>query len=372
MKIFVTGTRGIPDIPGGVESLCQQLYPLIVKQGHEVKISRRRPYTGLNIYGSRLSEWSGVQLVDNYTPKNKKLETIVHTFMAILEAKKWNADIIHIHAVGPGILVPFARLLGLKVVITNHGSDYDRDKWGRLAKLVLRSGEKIGGVFANEVIVISEVIRKTIKIRCQRDSHLIYNGVYVKSKTSKTTYIDSFGLVSGSYILSVARFVPEKGFHDLIEAYNYSGLTCKLVLAGDADYEDDYSRSLKKMAAENPNIILTGYITGDELHQIYSHAGLFVLPSYHEGLSFALIEALSYGLITLVSDIPANLEIDIDSNYYFRCKDVQHLKDKLIQLWHSDFTNDDREQLINLVRNKYNWQQIAAQTIEVYRTALKD
>jgi len=98
---------------------------------------------------------------------------------------------------------------------------------------------------------------------------------------------------------------------------------------------------------------------------------LFHRREFYQPIQLIPLE-LSYGLITLVSDIPANLEIDIDSNYYFRCKDVQHLKDKLIQLWHSDFTNDDREQLINLVRNKYNWQQIAAQTIEVYRTALKD
>jgi len=368
MKVFVTGTRGIPDIPGGVESHCQQLYPLIVKQGgYEVKLSRRKPYVN-----NKITEWSGIQLVDNFTPKKKSIEAIVHTFIGILEAKKWHADIIHIHAIGPAIMVPFARLLGLKVVITNHGPDYDRDKWGRLAKFVLRTGEKSGGIFANEVIVISEVIRKIIKDHCHRDSHLIYNGVQIPEKSSSTSYIDSLGLVAGDYILAVARFVPEKGFHDLIEAYNESGLTCKLVLAGDADHEDDYSHKLKKMVAENPNIILTGYITGDDLHQIYSHARLFVLPSYHEGLPIVLLEALSYGLIPLVSDIPANLEVKIDADYYFQCKNVKHLKDKLTQLWFSDFTIEDREQLVDFVKNKYDWQTIATQTIEVYRTALKN
>ena len=370
MKIFVAGTRGVPDIPGGVESHCQQLYPLIVKQGHQVKLSRRKPYVDFNPVESKRSEWSSIQLVDNFAPRKKSLEAIIHTFIAILEARKWGADIIHIHAIGPAIMVPFARLVGLKVVITNHGPDYNRDKWGRLAKFVLRTGEKLGGLFANEVIVISEVIREIIKDRCNRDSHLIYNGVQIPDKSENTSYIDALGLDAGNYILAVARFVPEKGFHDLIEAYNQSELTCKLVLVGDSDHEDDYSRNLKKMATENPNIILTGYITGDDLHQVFSHAKLFVLPSYHEGLPISLLEALSYGLIPLVSDIPANLEVSIDPRYYFHCKNVEHLKDKIIQLWNSDVTPEDGAKLIEFVRNKYDWQTISEQTIDVYRNVL--
>jgi len=367
LKIFVTGTRGIPDIPGGVESHCQQLYPLIVKQGHDVKLCRRKSYVI-----SKLKEWSGIQLVDLYSPENKSFEAIVHTFLAIWEAKKWGADIIHIHAIGPAIMAPFARLLGLKVVVTNHGPDYDRDKWGRVAKLVLRSGEKLGGIFANQVIVISEVIRRIIKERCYRDSHLIYNGVQIPEKSADTSYIDSLGLVKGDYILGVARFVPEKGFHDLIQAYNESGLKCKLVLAGDADYEDRYSRNLKKMAAENPNIVLTGYITGEKLHQIFSHADIFVLPSYHEGLPISFLEALSYGLIPLISDIPANLEVKIESNYYFRCKDIENLKEKLIQLKEKQFTSEDRAKFVEFVKNKYDWQTISEQTLDVYRLVLKN
>ena len=371
MRIFVTGTRGIPNIPGGVESHCQQLYPLIVKQGHDVKLSRRKPYVLAEPSSAQLTDWSGIQLVDNFTPKKKSIEAIVHTFIAILEAKKWRADVLHIHAIGPAIMVPFARILGLKVVMTNHGPDYDRDKWGRLAKFVLRTGEKLGGIFASEVIVISEVIRKIIRERCHRDSHLIYNGVQIPDKTSRTTFLDSLNLKPNNYILAVARFVPEKGFHDLIEAFNQSGLNCKLVLAGDSDHEDDYSRNLKKLASENPDIVLTGYITGDELHQIYSHARLFVLPSYHEGLPIALLEALSYGIMPLVSDIPANLEVKIDSNYYFNCKNIEHLKTKLIQLWDTSFTNADKKQLIEFVKNKYDWQKIAEQTIAVYHSAIK-
>lgn len=135
MKIFVTGTRGVPDIPGGVETHCQNLYPLIAAQGHEVFIAGRSSYRV-----SEAREWKGIRLVNCFSPRSKSLEAIVHTFIALLKAYRLNPDVVHIHAVGPALLVPFARLLGLKVVFTNHGPDYDRQKWGKPAKLMLRFG----------------------------------------------------------------------------------------------------------------------------------------------------------------------------------------------------------------------------------------
>ncbi|MFK5891971.1 MAG: glycosyltransferase family 4 protein [Pseudomonadota bacterium] len=365
-KIFVTGTRGIPDIPGGVESHCQHLYPLIVAKGHKVMLSRRDTYIE-----QPLDEWHGVKLVDVFAPRNKSLEAIIHTVKSIFIAKKWGADIVHIHAVGPAIVVPIARLLGLTVVFTNHGPDYDREKWGRLAKLVLRLGEKIGGIFANEVVVISNVIGDIIQQRCGRQSNLIYNGVIINEPSTQTSYIHKLALQPGKYILAVARFVPEKGLHDLIQAFNGIELGYKLVLAGDSDHEDDYSLKLKNMAAENPNIILTGYITGEPLHQLYSNAGLFVLPSYHEGLPIALLEALSYGITPLVSDIPANLEVKLDNEYYFNCKDIVDLQTHLKSLCQQEFSEQHKQNLVEFVRTKYQWDKIADQTISVYKKALE-
>lgn len=367
MKIFVTGTRGIPDIPGGVETHCQHLYPLLVEQGHEVRLSRRDAYVS-----SGLDQWRGVELVDIHSPKKKSLEAIVHTFLSVLEAKKWGADVLHVHAIGPGLLVPFARLLGMPVVITNHGPDYDRQKWKRAAKAVLMLGEYLGGRFATEVIVISRHIQGIVKQRCGRDSTLIHNGVDVPQVVESSDYIESLGVAPGQYMIAVARFVPEKGLHDLIEAFQRLESHWKLVIAGDADHEDDYSRALKQSAARHPGIILTGYITGEPLRELFSHAGLFVMPSYHEGLPIALLEAMSYGLPVLVSDIPANLEVALGTEAYTVCGNVDELvlamNRKIGQRW----SEEDRTAMIDRVRHDYDWNYIALQTIDVYRSALAD
>jgi glycosyltransferase involved in cell wall biosynthesis len=365
VKIFVTGTRGIPDIPGGVEKHCQELYPRIAAEGHEVVLATRTPYVE-----ERLDSWAGVQLRHIFAPHKKSLEAIVHTFLAILKARMLNPDIVHIHAIGPAIMVPFARLLGLKVVVTNHGPDYDRQKWGKAAKFVLRLGEKLGGIFANEVIVISDVIAQIIRKRCGRESNLIYNGVPLPDKSEATDLLQKRGIVAGQYLLAVARFVPEKGLHDLVEAFSKIDGDIQLVIAGDADHESDYSRDLKATADKDSRIVLTGYITGEELNQVYSHARLFVLPSYHEGLPICLLEAMSYGLPVLVSDIPANMEVDLPTERFFKCGNVKELSDKLAYFLDQPLTEEERQNIRKQIEEKYNWDFISKQTIEIYRKCL--
>jgi len=366
MKIFVTGTRGIPSIPGGVETHCENLYPLIVQQGHQVFLATRSAYIE-----TPLQEWQGIRLVRCFSPRLKSIEAIVHTFLALLKARLLNPDVVHIHAVGPALLVPFARLLGLKVVFTNHGPDYDRQKWGRAAKFVLRLGEKLGGSFANEVIVISTVIQDIIRKRCNRPSHVIYNGVTLPDTNKNTDYINGLGVEPKKYVLAVARFVPEKGLTDLIEAFNGLKTDHQLVIAGDADHETEYSRRVKQLAHSNDRIVLTGYITGEKLKQVFTNAGLFVLPSYHEGLPIALLEALSYGLSVLVSDIPANCEVDLEARRFFRCGDIMDLKNKMNALLQESVTAAEREKYFALLAQKYDWHHIAEQTIAVYVKALK-
>ena len=184
----------------------------------------------------------------------------------------------------------------------------------------------MGGLFANEVIVISSVIGDIIRERCRRESNLIYNGVTLPQRSEKFEFLTQIGVRPGKYILAVARFVPEKGLHDLIDAFKAGDSEYELVIAGDADHETSYSTNLRQMAGGDGRVILTGYITGEPLNQLYTYARLFVLPSYHEGLPIALLEALSYGLPVLVSDIPANEEVGLPSDRYFRCGDVTDLK----------------------------------------------
>lgn len=319
LKVVVTGTRGIPAIQGGVETHCEELFPRLARYGMDIVLIRRSCYVSPD---NRINEFKGVRLVDLYAPHLKSLEAIIHTLLSIIWAKRHRADLVHIHAIGPGIMTPFARLLGLKVVFTHHGPDYDRKKWGIFAKLILRIGEKFASKYANEVIVISRVIEDSILQKFGRaSSHLIFNGVPVPKVSSTIDYITSIGLESRNYIFTLGRFVGEKGFDLLINAFvRLVNDDIKLVIAGDSDHETTYSRQLKDLALKN-GVILTGFIRGEKLQQLFTHARVFVLPSFHEGLPISLLEAMSYELPVIVSDIPANKQIDIPLERFFTSGD---------------------------------------------------
>ena len=368
MKIVITGTRGVPNVMGGVETHCEELFPRIAAMGEDVTLIRRASYVN-----DGLTEWKGVKLVDIATPKKKSFEAIVHTFRAINKARRLGAEVLHVHAIGPALLVPYARLLGMKVVFTHHGPDYDRDKWGKAAKMILKLGERMGCMFANEVIVISDVIKNLIAGKYGRTEHvhLIYNGVPSPEICDYPEYFKELGIEKGKYILGMCRFVPEKNLHHLVSAFGemVKGLNgekvngLKLVLAGDTDFEDEYSRGLKEMARKN-GVVLTGFIKGRKLHSLLTNCRCYCLPSSHEGLPIALLEAMSYKVPVVVSDIPANLEVGLPKEDYFPCGDVKALAEKLREVVSKPLQKVDYDM------GKYDWDKIAKQVDEVYKGLL--
>ena len=374
MKIVVTGTRGIPNVMGGVETHCEELFPRIAEKGEDVTVIRRSNYVS-----DGMTEWKGVRLVTLPSPKKKSFEAIIHTFRAINEAKRLGADVLHVHAIGPALLVPYAKLLGMKVVFTHHGPDYDRDKWGLAAKTMLKLGERMGCMFADKVIVISDVIKNLIagKYGRTKNVHLIYNGVPSPEICDYPEYFEELGIEKGKYILGMCRFVPEKNLHHLVEAMvkvkseerrvknckideGNPNADIKLVLAGDTDFEDEYSRGLKEMARKN-GVVLTGFVKGRKLHSLLSNAKAYCLPSSHEGLPIALLEAMSYRLPVVVSDIPANLEVGLPKENYFPCGDVDALARKLQDIINMPMKRVDYDM------GKYDWNKIAEQVNRVYR-----
>lgn len=365
MKVIALGTRGIPGIQGGVETVCQELYPRMAAMGHDVTVVSRSPYVG----SGAPTVYRGVALRRLYAPRRKSFEAIIHTFAAVCWARSQHPDVVHVHAVGPGLMVPMARLLGLKVVFTSHGPDYNRAKWGRAAKAVLRLGERLGARFANRIIAISPEIAADLdcKYGVGGKTRVIPNGVNRPEAPDDCSLLPE-GVTPRKYVLGLARLVPEKGFHDLLEAWRTGRLWesgYKLVIAGDADHPDDYSRRLKATAAATPGIVMPGFVSGEPLRQLLGNAALFAMPSYHEGLPVALLEAMSYGLDVAVSDIPACRLPELDAaNDTFAVGNVE----ALTELLKRKLSAGDTPRIYDLGR--YNWDTIARETMAVYREAI--
>ncbi len=376
LKIAALGTRGFPNVQSGVEAHCENHYPHLVRQGCEVTVFSRKPYVNTDI-----ATHKGVTLIPLPCPKSKFLEAFYHTFFGVLAARKVSPDILHVHAIGPSLMIPFARLLGLKVVMTHHGPDYQRKKWGKLAKFTLKLGEYFGSKWAHEIICISESIAHHVHEKYGQKAFVIPNGVTIPERLETDVAIKKYNLEKGKYFLAVGRFVPEKGFHDLIDAFNlfqsknqdFQQQTSdgwKLVIVGRADHEDGYSTEIKEKAQKNRDIILTGFLTGSPLREFYTHAGLFVLPSYYEGLPIVLLEAMSYGLSCIASDIPANRNVELPEDRFFKAGDVSTLAGKISAFSKTPLSEKEKSAQITLMKERYDWCEIAKKTLLVYKEGM--
>lgn len=363
ISVMWLGLRGFPEVQGGVETHAEQICTSLVAMGCDVEVVVRAGYQPDHVG----SIWKGVRFTRLWAPRSRAFEAIIHTFLGVLYAAVRRPDVLHIQAVGPALLTPLARLFGLRVVVTHHGPDYDRQKWGMAARSLLKLGERLGMRFSNERIVISRHIAGIVSEKYGRESVIIPNGVVLPELPETTGALERFGLHSGRYVLLVSRIVPEKRHHDLINAFAGAALPgWKLAIVGASDHPDDYTASVIEAAGRHPGVVCTGYQSGVALNELYAHAGVFVLPSSHEGLPIALLEALSFGLPVVASDIPANLEVEAEGISYFPLGDVGALSQSLRTIAARASEPYKPDSLRAAVSAKYNWTDIAEKTAAVY------
>jgi glycosyltransferase involved in cell wall biosynthesis len=364
IRVMMMGLRGFPGVQGGVETHAENLCPLLVEMGCDVTVLVRPFYQHAEIGPN----WKGVKFVSIWAPKSKGAEAFLHSFLGVLYAAFKRPDVLHIQAIGPAIMTPIARMFGLKVVVTHHSQNYDHQGWGRFARFVLRSGESLGMRFSNARIAISKVLSNIVMHLYQRDSVVIPNGVVSPALPHAITSLDQFGLEPQKYVVLVGRLVAEKRHLDLIAAFNRAALPgWKLAIVGASDHPDAYVLDVLDQAKRSENIVCTGLQTGNALRELYGHAGIFVLPSSHEGLPIALLEALSYGLPVIASDIAANLEVGLDKLHYFPLGDVDMLAQKLKEfsvLLRSPELIEERRAWVS---ERFNWKNIAQKTLTVYQ-----
>ena len=110
---MVLGLRGVVDVQGGIETHARHLYPLLTRLGCDVEVIQRSPY----FPGRRRRRWHGVALRYLWSPMKPGLETAVHSLLGVLYAILKRPDILHLHAIGPALMTPLARLGGLRVVV---------------------------------------------------------------------------------------------------------------------------------------------------------------------------------------------------------------------------------------------------------------
>ncbi|MDD5084273.1 MAG: glycosyltransferase family 4 protein [Candidatus Moranbacteria bacterium] len=371
MRIAFIGQKGIPALSGGVEKHVENVAVRMAQEGHDVSVYVRSYYTDPS-----LKEYKGVKLLHMPSIRTKNLDAITHTFLSTLHALFGRYDVIHYQSVGPTTLsfIPMLLTRKTKVISTFHCRDHFHKKWGWFAKMYLKFGEYVSCTIPHKTIVVSKGLQGYALQKYGCEVALIPNGADVQTHVGSDV-LNRFGLKENRYILSVGRLVKHKGVHYLINAFgqledtNKLPNNFKLVIVGKNAETPEYEEYLKMMSTGRENVMFLGERTGRELRQLFANAYLFVQPSESEGMSIALLEAMGYGLATVVSDIDPNVEVIADAGVIFENKNVDDLRDKLAYL-----LNRPEEaaalgaQAQQRVADNYSWDAIAQQTVSLYRS----
>ncbi len=371
MKIAMIGHKRIPSREGGVEIVVQELSTRLAAKGHDVCVYNRGGHhvSGSEYdYSEKLHEYQGVRIKTVLTINKKGLAAMTSSMFATIRTLFGHYDVIHYHAEGPCAMLWLPHLFGIRTVATIHGLDWQRAKWGGFAVKYLKLGEKTAAKYADEVVVLSENVRRYFKDTYGRKTAFIPNGVSEPQIREADVIRKKWGLKKDSYILFLGRIVPEKGIHYLIDVYRTLETDKRLVIAGGASDTDTYMAGLKAKATGEDRILFTGFVQGEPLEELYANAYLYVLPSDLEGMPLSLLEAMSYGNCCLVSDIPECAEVVEDQAATFRKGDVADLRDKLAELIRNpDTVQAYKKNAATFVCGKYSWDTVVSETLALYQ-----
>ena len=371
MKVAMIGHKVIPSRRGGIENVLTTLCPLLSDMGADITCYNRSSDEVENEYVGTVEEgkYQGVTLKKAWTVKKKGISAMIASFTAAISAAFGKYDIVHFHAEGPCAAMWIPKLFGKCCVATVHGLDWQREKWGKsFASKYIKFGERVMVKYADEIIVLSESAREYFLNTYNRETVLIHNGIEKPEKKDAEKITELYGLSKDGYICSVSRLTAEKGIHYLIDAYNNIKTDKKLVIAGDTSDTDEYVAMLKEKAADNPNIIFTGFISGDVLTEIYSNAYFVAVPSDIEGMSLSLLEALAYGNAVLCSDIPENTLVTEDRAIHFEKGNVDDLTEQMQLLCdNGEIVSALRNGVDEFILEKYSWSEVADTTYSLYK-----
>jgi glycosyltransferase involved in cell wall biosynthesis len=370
LRIAMIGQKGLPATFGGIEHHVEELGSRLVERGHEVTVFCRPSYGE-----ARRERYRGMRLPQLPTVGTKHLDAIVHSALATTVAMRSSFDILHYHAIGPGMLAALPRVASrARVVLTVHGLDDQRAKWGLAARTLLRTAGWLSAHVPDATIVVSRDLER--HYRDVRGRHTLYipNGVCTPAADSNDPVLDRLGLKAGHYLLFVGRLVPEKAPDLLTSAFRQVPGDHRLVLVGGSSFTDAYQELVRRLAADDPRVVLTGYLFGSELATLYRNAAAFVLPSSLEGLPLTLLEAASYGTPVVASAIAPHIEVLDGSGpggRLFAPGDRQQLTQVLTQvLANREVERQGAELLRERVLRAYSWDDAAAATERAYLLAL--
>jgi N-acetylglucosaminyldiphosphoundecaprenol N-acetyl-beta-D-mannosaminyltransferase len=360
-RVAFLGSRGVPARYSGFEVVVENLGSRLAGRGYPVTVYNRYPRFDLP---SKI--YRGMRVVVLPTIPTKSLDTISHTALSALHALTQNFDVIYLCGVGNAIIGGFLRLLGYKVIINVDGADFNRAKWGSLARAWLRISERWAIRIGHKVIADnSEIVTRYQREYGATPLHLSY-GAILRPEPVHCGELAHWNLAPRSYILFVSRLTPENQADLLLRAYRRYQGPLRLVICGGANYEHAYYRKLRELADDR--VLFTGPRYGDSYLELSQNAAFYVMPADIEATRLVLLDQLGMGTAILYHECAATREVVADAAEPFAAdRPEDALLEKLDLLSRSPERCEELRRLaLERARSTFHWEMVVDRYEELF------
>ena len=311
------GLRGLhPDREiSGFETAFSEIAPRLVERGHAVTIYCR---AGAHSDARRIPRESGVELIYMPSPGGKNLSAVTSTGLAVAHALATrDFDVWFFVNVGMGHHSALARLSGRPVVMNVDGLDWQRAKWGPVARAYFRSAARSAVRWCTTLITDAEAMRTHYRERLGRESEMIAYGATIEV-SERPELIAALDVGPREYYLVVSRLIPENTLEAMLDGFRQSRSSRRLVVVGGATYNDAFHERLRAIAESDERIRLVGQISDQTmLKELWCNCYAYLHGHSVGGTNPALLRAMGYGACVAARDTEFNREALDESGRYF-------------------------------------------------------
>lgn len=322
-RIAIIGSRGFPSRYGGFETFVRHLAPFLRDVGFDVSVYCRGPG-----FRPRAEFVEGVRCVWTGGVNRKTVSTLSYGFTASLHCAAQRPDAALVLNVANGFYLPILRRAGVPTAVNVDGMEWKRAKWNAVGQRVFRWGAGLTARYADAIVVDSEAIGAVWNSMFRVKTHFIPYGAEIVQDPGNER-LHNMGLKPGSYVLAVARLVPENNVELLLRAMKLLDPAAPTVIVGSAPTPTALEAELRRLALSSPNFHWLGHVDDDDLlAELWSNCGVYFHGHSVGGTNPALLQALGCGSPTVALDTPFNREV-IDHPEHICAADARLIADRI-------------------------------------------
>lgn len=362
--VAILGTRGYPSFYGGFEAAVRKLAPYFVRTGGWSVTVYGRPGTTVP------EDYNRDHLVASVVTKGfetKSLSTLSFGLSATLHAVRSKPDVALVMNVGNGFFLPLLKCRGIKTIVNVDGIEWDRQKWGRFAKLVFKLGAALTAKFADELVFDSRAIEK----RWQEDFKK--SGIFIPYGGEMPDLLPlEPKLQQGNYILVVARLVPENTIAEFFEAIESISELYTIVIVGSSGYRSELDQRAEAISQKYANVHWLGHVSDDSrLFGLWKHCGLYFHGHSVGGTNPTLVQAMTLGCAVVARDTPYNREVLGSAGIFCLPNSAAIASAVMNTMQASDLRLKLGLQNQTRARNFYNWENVCKAYLEILNSVVE-